>query len=222
MIISIFNNLELIITESIYFISVIALCLTIVFKTREIYKLTKHRGINNFRNIFKYFALSYFFRIIQIIILLLKDSLSLMTLLIISGANLFLISYMSTLALFSIFFTISNRLTRNQELIFKILAFGISIMAFLTLSIEFITIIQLLTTIVIVITLLKSKKSKLLTKMKIIYLLLILFWIINLLFVSSFSFQTIFRTPTYMISLILLFLIEQRVKKRLDFDEKKK
>jgi hypothetical protein len=48
--------------ESVYSAVIVAICLLIYFKTREIEKLASHKGITYFRLTFFHFAVSYFFK----------------------------------------------------------------------------------------------------------------------------------------------------------------
>lgn len=48
--------------ESVYSVVIVAICLLIYWKTREIEKLAAHKGITYFRLTFLHFALSYFFK----------------------------------------------------------------------------------------------------------------------------------------------------------------
>lgn len=50
--------------ESIYFVLIVAICLAIYFKTREIEKLSGYQGIIYFRLTFMFFSISYFFKFI--------------------------------------------------------------------------------------------------------------------------------------------------------------
>lgn len=50
--------------ESVYFAAIVAICLLIYLKTREIEKLASHKGITYFRLTFLHFAVSYFFKFI--------------------------------------------------------------------------------------------------------------------------------------------------------------
>jgi len=47
--------------DAIYTFIIILVCGIIYAKTRELYALTGHKGIHYFRNVFLFFALSYFF-----------------------------------------------------------------------------------------------------------------------------------------------------------------
>ena len=49
-------------SELIYTLIIIIMCGIIYFKTKEIFDLTKHKGIGFFRNTFLFFALSYLMR----------------------------------------------------------------------------------------------------------------------------------------------------------------
>ena len=52
----------MLITELIYSFVIIIASLMVYFSTKELYDLSKHKGIKYFRLAFLYFAIAYFFR----------------------------------------------------------------------------------------------------------------------------------------------------------------
>ena len=61
------------ILESLYSLIVIISCLIIYFKTKEIYKLSSHKGIGIFRNAFLFFGIAFFSRYFLRFITLISD-----------------------------------------------------------------------------------------------------------------------------------------------------
>jgi len=56
------------IIEFIYTSLIVLLCFYVDYKTKEIYELTKHKGIKYFRNAFLFFGLSYGLRFMVLIL----------------------------------------------------------------------------------------------------------------------------------------------------------
>ena len=56
--------LQPVMIEAIYSAAIVAICLIIYFKTREIEKLSSHKGVTYFRLTFLHFAISYLFKFI--------------------------------------------------------------------------------------------------------------------------------------------------------------
>ena len=55
--------LEFLGIEIIYFIAIVAMSMYIYIKSREIFNLTKHKGVDYFSNIFLFFSLAYLLRL---------------------------------------------------------------------------------------------------------------------------------------------------------------
>ncbi|MFT4303717.1 MAG: hypothetical protein ACMXYG_04070 [Candidatus Woesearchaeota archaeon] len=207
---------ELLMTELVYFLIIFGLCILIYFMTKEIYKLSKHKGIYHFRNIFLYFALAYAFRIIYIAIAIYLRSegisFSLLT-----PIALLLISYTSTMAILSmIMAALKNH--KVKEIFLHVVSIILSIFIFFTQSQQFLVFIQLLLFIVAVVLVI-SKKNQISTN-KITYGLLFLFWVVNTFFIGL-NLGGIFRIPLYFISVVIFFSIYVRVLKRLPDGKKR-
>ncbi|PIU61937.1 hypothetical protein COX58_03365 [archaeon CG_4_10_14_0_2_um_filter_Archaea_38_6] len=216
---------ELILLELVYFFSVLIFCLAIYFKTKQIYDLTKHKGIFYFRNIFLYFSLAYFFRIVQIFLALQGNFLPLQTGFKLNGLNLLFISFTSTMALLSVILTFSSGRIRNYKrtnIYATLIIILICLVAFFTRSPEMLGLLQLILLIIsIVIIFGKRKKGDLFSRMRKIYLLLLLFWILNL-FIFNIFFNSWFKLPLYLVSLWLFYFIFLKVSKRLRANVQKK
>jgi len=170
--------------EVVYSIIITVLCLLIYHKTKEMYKLTKDKGLWYFRNSFLFYALAYVFRFF---LLFLRPSsiTSVHDLPIIAIVLLFATGYSSTIAIIYLAMSVLwKRMGRfKSDYVIHGIAFIISIIAFASRSHLFLVIVQLILLIVIIaISILWKrvikKKHFVITS---IYVLLFIFWVANLM-----------------------------------------
>ena len=170
--------------EAISSILIIVLCLLIFHKTKEMYQLTKDKGLLYFRYSFLFFALAYVFRFC--LFFLRQSSIaSVHDLPIITVALLFATGYSSTVAILyltmSELWKIMGRF--KPSYVVHGMAVIISILAFASKSQLLVAMVQLVLLMgIIVISILWKQVSKrkhlVITS---IYVMLFLFWIANLL-----------------------------------------
>jgi hypothetical protein len=223
--------IEVVITEFVYFLLVTGLSAYIYFKTKEIYELTKHKGIYHFRNIFLFFCIAYFFRLLQIVVMYSMD--------IFTSPFLprefqplyfFFVSYFGTMAILSIIVSANIREIKikeeNLNALLHITAFVSSFIIMLIFSPFAMLLLQTLVFFVtIVMILIKSKEDKgpkLLSQNKITYVLLFIFWIFNVVSSIRRLVPREINLPLYLISVGVFFSIFLRVRKRLINAEKKR
>lgn len=171
--------------EIFYTLIIVILCSMIYLKTKESYDLTKHLGIKYFRNAFLFFSLSYAFRLLLEIVMFSDVSLSLWI-----PKWIFLLlmliptSYLSTMGIFYLVFSSVWKKPSNRYLVISshITAVLLSIAAVLTRSHEILLLLQfvlLIAAITLSFTTTHKEKKKL-SSTKIIYVLILIFWLINL------------------------------------------
>ncbi|MGE0793378.1 MAG: hypothetical protein AB7V77_04350 [Candidatus Woesearchaeota archaeon] len=208
-----FIGVELFVT-----IFIIFLCILIYFKTKEVFDLTKHKGIFYFRNTFLFLAISYFLRLIMVLIRL--NSLPPMHSNIYFLITSIIISYISTMAILLLFLSTTWKYFNSKyTLIFtNILALLISLFAFLTHEPQIVAFIQLIlflsTIIFSIISHKKLKNKNKFSNILIIYFLLFLFWFTSMLplgkkYIIPFE----YIIPFQILSLIIFFIIYFKVKK---------
>lgn len=203
-----------------YTLIVVFLCFMIYFKTREIYDLSKHEGINYFRITFLFFALAYIFRFLHIFSLLVNitfDNDLLMNIFRSFPLSLVFNGYFSTLAILSMTYSIiwKNLHIRHTLLLFNIIAILISGIAFISRS-PFILILAQAGLLIFTVTMacyfyIKSRKF---SQLFILYVLFLLFWVVNLLTLGPqrlipFEIQTAFQ----IISIAVIGIIYYKVAK---------
>jgi len=203
-----------------YTLIVVFLCFMIYFKTKEIYDLSKHEGINYFRITFLFFALAYIFRFLNIFSILVNitfDNDLLMEIFRSFPFSLVFNGYFSTLAILSMTYSIiwKNLHIKHTLLLFNVIAIIISGIAFISRS-PFILILAQAVLLIFTVTMafyfyIKSRKF---SQLFILYVLFLLFWVVNLLTLGPrrlipFEIQTAFQ----IISIAVIGIIYYKVAK---------
>ena len=216
---------EILSLEFVYSAVILFICFLIYFKTREIYELTKHKGIYYFRNTFLFLGISYFFRFL---ILSFAISGRIMEFsifpehLIVILTSFFLVAYFSSLAIFSLIYSMVWRRIEGglleKRYSIHLIALVISLIVFAFRSHVLLLILQtgLLLLLVIVAYMnfkLKDKKRPF-SQIYFIYFLLILFWIINLSALVKFPCLEL-RILIYALSTGIMAYIAYKVVRRL-------
>lgn len=169
-----------------YTLIVVFLCFLIYFKTREIYSLTKHKGVYYFRNTFLFFGLAYIFRFIFDAIRISHVWLDLYIPREIMGpASMLFTGYLSTMALLCLIYsTVWKRFSSKEFFIAaNFLAAVIAIAAAYSPPIFMITQVVLLV-IAIVLSFFLREKSRF-PRIFVLYFLLFVFWVISLLLIVT-------------------------------------
>jgi len=203
-------------TELGYALIILIFCLLVYWKTKEIYELTKHKGIKYFRFAFLFFGLSYAFRLILFIMIVGTSALDLYLPrhLVMPFSNL-IVAYFSTLAILYLTYSIISKKIKNKHfMIFaNLLAITISLIAFLSRSPFIISMIQLMILIGASILNLIIYKKKI-SRTRILYFLITLFWLLNLFTTGRYIFLP-FETQIiiYILAIIIFAMIYHRVSK---------
>jgi hypothetical protein len=220
--------IEILTIELIYFLLVVGMSLYIYLKTKEIYDLTKHRGIQHFRNIFLFFGLAHIFRILVILNIFSREAIGIGLPMILGPLSLLFVTYFSTMAIFSVFMSVSiseiSLSDRDLILILNMIAVLSTLIVFFTRSNIVLILLQTGVFLAALFILLLSKKKSLhmLTQNKITFVLLFIFWVISSFALQGRPFPLEVHIPVYIISVGVFFSIFLRVRKRLTYAEKKR
>lgn len=201
-----------------YTLIVVFLCFMIFFKTREIYDLTKHEGINYFRITFLFFGLAYIFRFLHIFSMLV--SLTFDTDLLTDVFRIYPLvfnGYFSTLAILSLTYSIiwKNLHIKHTLLLFNAVAILISGIAFISRSPFLLILAQAaLLVFTVIMACYFYMRSRKFSQLFILYVLFLLFWIVNLFALGPrrfipFEIQTAFQ----IISIAVIGIIYYKVGK---------
>ena len=213
-----FMDPNFVIVELIFSVIIIALALLIYLRTREMYALTKHKGIGYFRNAFLFFALAYIFRYLfhffQMSRLFFNTVASRQ---LIAPAPLILTGYLSTMAIFFLILSTLWRKTKDKPLLYIAQVFAIIITALVAVfrTPEILTIAQLvLLVFAIVMSHFSYQKSKKHSQLFIIYIILFIIWVFNISVLGPIRFLPFgLRILSPVISIILFAIIYFRVTK---------
>ncbi len=207
-------------SEIIYSFVIIICSLMIYFGTKELYKLSFHKGIKYFRQAFLFFALAYFFRSFIKIALFYFEISELRNILPIFGSiTLFIFMYFSSMAIFYLLYSVMWKKWESKSTIYFLhiisMAIAIIILLFQNPLIYFLINILLFVFIsfTVFISFRQSKKKKS-HNLYIIYLMLLIFWIFNILDILIPNFLQAFQLSIYLISLGIFILIFYKVIKK--------
>jgi len=204
-------------TEIIYSFVIIVCSLIIYFGTKELYKLSSHKGIKYFRQSFLFFAFAYFFRSFIKIILFYFDAGEIRALLPIFGnITLFIFIYFSSMAIFYLIHSVMWKKWKLNSIVylFHLVAFAIAIIIILFRNPFIYLLINLLLFVFIAFVFYKSHKQSKKKKshhLYIIYLLLFVFWIFNIIDIIIPNYLQTFQLFIYLISLGIFLSILYKV-----------
>jgi len=209
--------------ELIYSFIIIVCGLMIYFSTKEMDKLTSYEGIKYFRLSFLFFALAYFFRyFIQFFLFSfnLKGILEFSPMFF-GAISLLIFLYFSSMALFFLLYSVvwkkwdHSRLTITLFNLFSLIIAFASIFIGGRLIYLIINLILLLIVLSILVIAHKNSKKKPKTGSPfIIYLLLSIFWILNITDVLIPKFLSIYQLFVYLVSIALFMIILYKVLKK--------
>jgi hypothetical protein len=199
--------------ELFYSFIIISSSLMIYFGTKEIYELTNHKGIKYFRQTFLFFAIAYFFRsFIKLLFIQFQIS-KILTLNVLGPITLLLFIYFSSIAIFYLLYSVMWKKWNSKKLLLlHFLAILLAIITLLGNSISYLG-INLLLLLFLIFTIYKSKKK---SKHKILYLnyiLLSIFWVLNILDILIPNFLKTFQLIIYFASTIVFLTILYKVLK---------
>ncbi|MEM0230620.1 MAG: hypothetical protein QXW00_02135 [Candidatus Woesearchaeota archaeon] len=210
--------------ELIYSFILILSSLMIYTATNDLERLTSYKGIRYFRLSFLFFAIAYFFRYSIRLVLFLFNvkevwEFSPVTMRIIL-LSIFL--YFSSMAIFFLLYSVMWKKLNSNRLalaILNILAIGIALTPLLGRSILLPFIINLTLLAVILYALFLAYRSstggKKSRNLFLLYLLLSIFWILNITDILIPRLLNIYKLLIYLISILLFMLILYRVLKKI-------
>lgn len=201
------------IAEFVYAAIIISICIIIYAKTRELYHLSRHEGIRHFREAFLFFALAYLFRLIPVLFRL--ADLRLPGYRIGFTAGFFLFSYASTMAITSIARSVTWKKTSGllkQDITYHLLAILIAVLVLSTGStiVFFISQATLIIGAFILTKAFHQRTRKRATTYH-TYLLLLLFWMMNIAIISTHQSLRGIKEPLYILSAGLFIIILYKV-----------
>ena len=206
--------------EIVYSFVIILCSLMIYFGTKELYKLTSHKGIKYFRKSFLFFALAYFFRSFIKLTLFYFDVGEIRALLPTFGnITLFIFMYFSSMAIFYLLYSVMWKKWQSASTIpvFHLLAFIIAMTTLLSRDPTIYFLINILLFAFISLTVYMSYKQSKKNKshsLYLIYLMLFIFWIFNIIDILVPNFLQLFQLLIYLASIGIFLTIFYKVIKK--------
>lgn len=216
--------------ELVYSFIVVAICLTIYFKTKEIYNLTSHKGIKYFRLTFLFFAISYALNFVSRIFFMNLHRFFELTQaeVFLFGTILIITLYLNLIApLYLIYSIIWKRIKSKlfqRTWFLHVISFLILITTLILQNNLVFLISQIIILILGVIALIlnhiekrkqiKNKKNKKSNLVEIIYPLLLTFWFFGIIDLVIPNFMKLIQYGIYLISIIIFSIIFYKVIKR--------
>ena len=201
--------------------TLVAVCLffLIYFRTKDLYTLTKHKGIMFFRDAFLFFALSYLLRLVLISSKLYSSSPNFF-IKEFFPLSLIFVSYFSTLGILMLMFSTTWKHIKSTHMVFfgHLISLLLTIIIILTNSSEILIYIQV--GLLIVATGLgtlfnkKTDKSKKSTQTRMLYFLLLLSWLLNIwMLTPGWFFPSELKSLFQVLSLVVFGAIYYKVSK---------
>ena len=204
--------------ELIYSFVVIVCCMMIYFGTKELYELSSHKGIKYFRISFLFFAIAFFFRSsVKFLLMFIDIPRSIVFSPIFFGTiTLFFFIYASSMAIFYLLYSLIWRrwkFGKTGIIILHALAIIISFVSVFSRNVLIIFLLQFVMFLFVAIfgysVHNKNRKNK--NQIYFAYLLLFLFWILNILDILIPDFVVISKLAIYISSLGLFLFITYKV-----------
>ncbi|MBN2457627.1 hypothetical protein JXB31_00675, partial [Candidatus Woesearchaeota archaeon] len=176
--------------EMLYTLLIFIFCFLIYYRTREIYNLTKHKGIQYFRYAFMFFGLAYASRLFLFLIIFWTDNMlgpHMGCMALMPTSNL-VVAFFSTMAiLYLAYSTIWKNVESEHFLTFaNIIALFIAVIAFVSRSTLFLSFIQLILIIAAGLFIFRSHKhEKRRYGTKTLYMLIFVSWFFSLIVLQS-------------------------------------
>ena len=209
--------------ELIYSFIIIVCSLMVYFGTKELYELSSHKGIKYFRQAFLFFGLAYFFRSVIMYALFMFNFNEILEIspMFFGEGTLFLFLYFSSMAVFSLLYSVMWKKWNNDSKIKYVLHFLSFAIAFLSIISRNMVVragITLLLFTIVLFTIYevykegKNKKKK--NHLYTIYMLLFAFFLLNIFDILIPNFLTEFKMFIYLASITVFLLILYKVLKR--------
>lgn len=204
--------------ELIYTSIVVLFCILIYYKTRESYTLTKYKGIKYFRNAFLFFGLAYLTRfILHLTMLTTMGTDGFLARHEVFPLMMLITSYLSTMAIFYITYSLIWKKIKYSHffLVANIVAITLSLIAFISRSPILTSLLQLvLLGFSLVVSYVNHNKGKGSGNVRLLYLLVAIFWLINLFVLEPRHFIPLeIKIPLQLLSLFVFVAIYYKVHK---------
>lgn len=195
----------------------------VYYATKEMYELSSYKGIKYFRQAFLFFAVAYFLRyFIQFCLLLFGTGEILdMSPRSFGKISIFLFLYFSSMAIFYLMYSVMWKKWSHSKIKVYLFNFISLIIALIGILFGGKDIFFLLNSILLIIVLFslfisfKDSKNKKGKSLYIIYLLLSVFWILNIIDILIPRFLQVYKIIIYLVSILLFMVILYKVLRKI-------
>lgn len=201
--------------EILYASVIIAICIIIFYKTKEFYDLSGHNGIKFFRHTFLFFALAFFFRLIPMFFRIGDIDPWSYRFVFITGVYFF--GYASSMAVISLARSVTWKKFKkgalSKALIYHLTALILPLVILFTDDRWVFFLLQAALIIGVFFIIMKFHPHKKKSKMYVTYLLLLLFWMLNLAILTIPKFMKTAIYTLYVLSLVMfVFILYKTIK----------
>lgn len=207
--------------ELIYSFVIILCSLMIYHSTKEVYKLSSYKGLKYFRQAFLFFAVAYFFRYSIKFLLIFFDVKRVMDFspILIGVISLSVFLYSSSMAVFYLLYSIMWKKWNSHKIniwLFNIFAIIIAFIGTLFINSGVPVILNLILLVSVASVLFSNyHHSKKKGNLFIIYILLLLFWVLNIISILIPDFLEFYQLLIYLVSISLFMVILYKVLKKI-------
>ncbi len=200
-------------TEIIYSIVVLTICLMIYFEVNKFFKLTEYKGISYFQNTFLFFAIAYFFRFLAKPVV---RSLFSIRMYFFNTIILLVFIYASCVAVFYLVYSLVWKKfgVVNGEILIHLIAVVIALIVLLTGNVLFFIVVNIVLLIYALVVVFLERKNKKF-KMYFIYLLLVIFSILNIIDILVPNFIFGLQLWIYIFSIVVFLILLYKVLKEI-------
>ena len=208
-------------TELIYSFVIIVCSLMVYFATKEMYELSTHKGIKYFRLTFLFFAIAYFFRgVIKFVWVYFGRGVLDISPMTFGQLTYIAFMYFSSIAVFYLLYSVMWKKFDKRKLVFwlmhtvALLIGVVSVVLKSKIMILNINIFLLLVVLLVVLLAYKDSSGNRKHGFYVVYLLLSVFWILNVIDVVVRNFMQIYQMLIYLVSVGLFLGILYKVLRR--------
>lgn len=209
-------------TEIIYSFVIILCSLMVYFGTKELYELSSHKGIGYLRKSFLFFAIAFFFRSFIKIFFIITEPTRIMrhSFILFQITTLFIFIFFSSIAIFYLIYSMMWKKwnhDKNKIYIFYLLALAIALVSIMFNSVRiyfFINALLLAFVLAVIYFSHRNQKKKKKNSLYIIYILLFVFWLLNVLDIHVPEVFETFQILIYLASTAIFMTILYRVLKK--------
>ena len=200
--------------ELLYSLIIIICSIVIYFITKELYELSSHQGIKYFRQAFLFFVIAYFLRSFIKVLLHYFNVVEIFDIPkhIFPHVTLFIFMYFSSMAVFYLLYSVIWKGgDENRVYLFHGLALIIAVLSAITKDITIRLIIHLFLLLVVFYIVYYSYSKEKNKSLFFIYVLLLVFWILNIFDILIPNVLRTFQLALYVASALIFFFILYKV-----------